>query len=303
MAYTVAQLRKTNENNYYMEKLDQVTRNIFPSRNPFKFDEEVQMTTDDFQDFSLSPDGGFKTQQVYYVRFKVRCIPDCFYTEQNAANHDADVLRLALLLKESKNGSQQTSESTGETLYQQIGTCTIPTSTSSDITQAQYATFSMVFSPIQNYDTLIFKVQRSAYDIITHARNWLILDLCKGGVPPEVGDNTNPIILSEKQIEIARQAQTGNKIIFCQGVQQVQGDLAKLSNLVPKSDSNGKNWYKFGYQGRPGDFLVVNKQPIRVGRSGTYEFNNGLLVNSFMIAQPNGNVNAFLLDYAYESNS
>jgi len=52
----------------------------------------------------------------------------------------------------------------------------------------------MIFTPVQNYDTLVFKVQRTAYDVITHARNWSILDLCKTIIPPAI--DGNPIVLS-----------------------------------------------------------------------------------------------------------
>ena len=77
-------------------------------------------------------------------------------------------------------------------------------------------------------------------------------------------------------------------------------DICSLVNLVNKNDG----WLKIGYQSRPGSLIVVNQQPIIVGRSGIYELNNGTKINSFMIACPNGstasNMDAFLLDYAYE---
>jgi len=63
-------------------------------------------------------------------------------------------------------------------------------------------------------------------------------------------------------------------------------------------------WLKIGYQCRPGSLIVVNKEPIRVGRSGIYEINNGTIIDSFMIASPGGSdnskIDAFLLDYAYK---
>lgn len=297
MAYTVAQLRKDTITGQYMENLESVSRTNFPEKNPFIRDLLGTGTQNNFQDFALQQlNTGFLKDQVYYIRFKVRCIPESFYSEKKDDNYDSDVLRLVLLLKLNKDGANQEAQD-GSLLYQQIGTCTVPTATKG-IDQAQYATFSMIFTPIQNYDTLVFKVQRTAYDVITHARNWSILDLCKTIIPPAI--DGNPIVLSANQQIVAKQ---NYPIIVCQGVQQTDGDIARLNNIVPMSDSNGSTWYKFGYQGRPGDLLVINRQPIRVGRSGIYEFNNGLVVNSFMIAQPNGNVNAFLLDYAYESNS
>lgn len=69
--------------------------------------------------------------------------------------------------------------------------------------------------------------------------------------------------------------------------------------------NNKKRWTRFGYQSRPGNLIVVNKSPMRVGRSGIYELNAGIDIDSFMIAAPQGsdsnNIDAFLLDYAYET--
>ena len=39
----------------------------------------------------------------------------------------------------------------------------------------------------------------------------------------------------------------------------------------------------------------------RIGRSGIYELDNKTDIRSFMIVPVGGNVNSFLLDYAYES--
>jgi len=76
----------------------------------------------------------------------------------------------------------------------------------------------MVFSPLVDYDTLIFKVQRTAYDVITNSRNWMILDLCtNNGTPPSVTPEEQPIILSEKERQLVTQ-ENRSKIIFCEGI-------------------------------------------------------------------------------------
>ena len=96
-----------------------------------------------------------------------------------------------------------------------------------------------------------------------------------------------------KQVTVSTQ---GDRIIYS----GQNGDVCTLNNLVEQSSG----WIKFGYQCRPGSLIVVNREPIRVGRSGIYEINNGTTINSFMIANPNGsnnsNIDAFLLDYAYQ---
>ena len=69
--------------------------------------------------------------------------------------------------------------------------------------------------------------------------------------------------------------------------------------------TNVKSWLKIGFQSRPGVLVVINQQPIRVGRSGIYQINNGTPITSFMITAPGGadnsKIDAFLLDYAYNS--
>ena len=43
--------------------------------------------------------------------------------------------------------------------------------------------------------------------------------------------------------------------------------------------------------------IVVNKEPIRIGRSGIYEINNGLQVNYFSIIPDNNIIPNFIVDY------
>ena len=52
-------------------------------------------------------------------------------------------------------------------------------------------------------------------------------------------------------------------------------DVCTLNNLVNQSSG----WLKIGYQCRPGSLIVVNGEPIRVGRSGIYEINNGTIID------------------------
>lgn len=78
------------------------------------------------------------------------------------------------------------------------------------------------------------------------------------------------------------------------------GDLAIINNILPKSLSAVD---QIGIQTKPGTLLCINGEDIRVGRSGTYEINNGLKINFVGIVSPNGdnssNINDFILDYAY----
>lgn len=77
-----------------------------------------------------------------------------------------------------------------------------------------------------------------------------------------------------------------------------RGDLSIVNNILPIANAD-----KIGVQTRPGALICVNREPIRVGRTGTYELNNGTEISYVGFAAPNGskaqNVDKFILDYAY----
>lgn len=74
-------------------------------------------------------------------------------------------------------------------------------------------------------------------------------------------------------------------------------ELSTIENILPKTAN------KIGVQSRPGTLIMVNQQPVRIGRSGTYEVNNGVQITSFGISAPQGynaeNIDHFILDYTY----
>lgn len=77
------------------------------------------------------------------------------------------------------------------------------------------------------------------------------------------------------------------------------GDVCTINNILPISSV-----VKIGIQTRPGTLMCINREPIRVGRSGTWELNTGTPISFVGIIAPNGsstsNINKFLLDYAWE---
>lgn len=56
---------------------------------------------------------------------------------------------------------------------------------------------------------------------------------------------------------------------------------------------------KIGIQSRPGTLVVVNQTPMRLGKSGILEINNGILVTYVGVVAPSNNVSEFLIDYSY----
>ena len=304
MAYLVSQLRK-NGSQIYMTDVA-VSSSTITSPNTFGGDNT-------FTDFAL--EGSFIPTEVYYLRFQIHKIPQYFYSGSKMASQiadyqDADELSLQILLK---NGSDETDEITDPPEI--IGTCSVP---KAKFDQSEsYSSYSFVFSPSKTFDHIGFRINRVSYDAINTSspRNWLIQqEKIKNTDNKDIDSNTGKITISGERyygIEETNKTiitTTGPRIKYGsedgEGKIVTDGDICTLNNLI--TNENGPSgWLKFGYQSRPGSLIVVNGEPIRVGRSGIYEINNGTIINKFMIASPNGsdnkNIDAFLLDYAYKS--
>ena len=282
MAYLVSQLRK-NGSQVYMTDVE-VSPSTITSPNTFG---DASKT---FTDFALA--GTFEPTEVYYLRFQVHKIPKYFYSgsrtvgEVGSYINDADSLNLQILLK---NGSELGDEEKNPP--EVIGNCTVYTALETE--SEAYASYSFVFSPSQTFNRLGFRINRVSYDAISPTpRNWLIdstTDVSKTVYTGDYDASGRP-----NQITVSTQ---GDRIVYSGD----NADLCTLINLVDQSSG----WLKIGYQCRPGSLIVVNGEPIRVGRSGIYEINNGTIINKFMIASPGGSnnskIDAFLLDYAYKS--
>lgn len=300
MAYLVSQKRKENDTSTYSESVN-VTASTFLSPNTFG-------GTYTFTDYCLK--GSFNQGNVYYLRFKIHQIPQYFYSGRKGSSlvemykSDADLLTLQILLKNTSSTTENSALALEEKENppEVIGTCTVPTdyipvSITDDVQEYnKYSSYSLVFTPSSNVDTIGFRINRISYDAIYHdekptiekptlgPRNWLISDN-DYTVTVYTGSNDESISSSTKRI-------TGKTILTSDD----NGEVSRLKNII----GDNQNWLKFGFQSRPGSLIVVNGQPIRVGRSGIYEINNGTVIKEFMIAAPNGNVDAFLLDYAYK---
>lgn len=280
MAYLVSQLRK-NQNTAYMTPIS-IQPSTIISPNPFG----GQNT---FTDFAFK--GDFEYQKVYYLRFKIHQIPQYFYSGSKTPGQvsmygtDADTLNLQILLKNNNENDQENIPP------ETIGTCNVPIAikqNEEDETDKQrYSSYSFVFSPSKNFDRLGIRIQRVSFDAINNPpRNWLI--------------DEETVVESNRYTGQGYQSKkvktTGPRIKY----EGADGDFCLLNNLVNKD----AGWLKFGYQCRPGSLIVVNKEPIRLGRSGIYEINNGTIIKEFMIASPGGSdnskIDAFLLDYAYK---
>ena len=291
MAYLVAQMRK-KAGTIYMQPIT-VTHSTITSPNPFGDTSENSYYTD----FALA--GTFSPQYVYYLRFQIHKIPQYFYSgsktkaEVSMYEADADNLNLQVLLKNNDENDEE------RIPPEIIGTCSVPRALS---TESQgYSSFSFVFTPSKTYDRIGFRINRVSFDAINKnaPRDWLIDETTDVTVSRwrSADDSTGISITTTGPRIIVQSSYTKTD-----GETTIDGDICTLTNLISSDFSTG--WSKIGYQSRPGSLIVVNGQPIRVGRSGIYEINNGTMIKSFMIASPGGSqdtskIDAFLLDYAY----
>ena len=78
-----------------------------------------------------------------------------------------------------------------------------------------------------------------------------------------------------------------------------KGDICIINNILPIASVD-----KIGVQSRPGSLICVNREAIRISKSGTYEVNNGVPVTYVGFVGPNGaaaaNIDKFILDYAWD---
>lgn len=128
--------------------------------------------------------------------------------------------------------------------------------------------FTIVFTPNEDYNFLCFKLGRIGYDYIIEARNPFIYE--------GPGDPDNTLDFDDN------------------------GDVCVVNSIL---DVGVAAVDKIGIQSRPGALFCVNREPIRLGRSGVYEINNGTQISFVGVMAPNGDdttkIQDFILDYAY----
>lgn len=277
MAYAVSQLRKQAGTGTYMQTIT-VTESTFASPNKFN-------DSGSFTDFALL--GNFEKGKTYYLRFIIHRIPDGWYSRETAGYYSmfqtADDMTYTLLLKTNAEEDEDTNPP------QIIDTFTVKSLALSETnigSNTVYYSYSTVFTPNKNFGLLGFRLARTAYDVLASQRNW-IRESAEKVTKTVYDDSGKPMVLTTQ----------GERIVY----KNQNGDICLLKDIVGLSNST--TWLKMGFQSRPGTLVVVNQQPIRVGRNGTYQINNGTMIDSFMIAAPQGSdnskIDAFLLDYAY----
>ncbi len=229
-------------------------------------------------------------------------VPKGFYSE-SFANHggsfnSADSMDYTLILRNG-NSADDEDENTNEVI-DSFSVDSLDTSEVNIGNNTIYYARTLIFTPTTNASYLVFRLSRISYDVLIESRTWLldtttdisrvIYNANNGNPKTDGSGNVITVTTSGARIEYTSDANgDGN------------GDVSILNNIMP---TNQSSWLKIGYQCRPGALIVINGEPIVVGRSGIYEINNGMQITSFMIASPGGHnsnkIDAFLLDYAYD---
>ena len=312
MAYTVAQIRRKSGSgeNDYMQTIN-VKETIVRTPDPFDPDNKDSF----FEDLALVTEEGvyFQEGSTYYLRISVLKIPQGYYSKsQNSKDNsrwrDADSLKISLSLRKQDHYDYYYEGQEQIFLNQSFQVNPIPEGEENLLNT--HFSFTTVFTPKKSCKMLVFRINRISYDKLIKPRNWLLHTY-------NFNEETGYTIKDPKSWEDPNEydvydgahQQPQHKTIGTQddritwsGQGEGSGDLCILYNII---SNDTPSLLKIGFQARPGTLIVVNKYPIRLGRSGIYEVNNGTKIHSVMITAPNGyknsNIDAFLLDYAYQN--
>ena len=85
-------------------------------------------------------------------------------------------------------------------------------------------------------------------------------------------------------------------------------EFSKLDNILTKNMFNNIPYLsKIGIQGPPSLLMCINREPIRLGKTGIYEINNGIKITSISFVPKNHSssenevkLDYFIMDYEYQ---
>lgn len=264
--YKIGQLRKDNSTSYLTDIDYKITTVQTPGLS-----EAV------FNDFAIQANNNFTPNNIYYLRFSVRRIEldDARFKDEGGTGVGInDPRQLTINLELFKDNILPQSKEYARGTYQIIKSniaVEAHTPKSEKIkTNNKYFTYEIAFVPNASYPYLGFILNRTRYDYLDAPRNIR---------RKQAGD-----IYSADDVEIDLNE---------------KGDLSIVNNILPRSSVD-----KIGIQTRPGSLVCVNQEPIRIGRTGTWELNNGIPISFVGFAAPNGsdnkNIDNFILDYSWD---
>ena len=139
---------------------------------------------------------------------------------------------------------------------------TIETITVAAGDNTDYDTFEIIIQPNANYNAIYFILDRIATDYLMIAD-----DGSYGRIP---------VIEIEKFTEILNV------------IESISGSIDNKTALK-----------QIGIQSRPGLLMSINGEGIKVGRSGIYEINNGVMISSIGFVLDKNDNTYFIMDYQY----
>lgn len=229
-----------------------------------------------FRDFAIGlTSGNFNSDVTYYLRFSIKRVAN--NSIETRGYDDPRIIKFHLVLYKyaGLNGDSSLEDGVHEKdSYQIVGESSYTVEPYIETINEEWKTFEVVFTPNQgDYKYLSFEMERISSDYIDGARKLISLDL---------DDYENRTIDFKER-----------------------GDLCQINSILPV------NSQRVGIQTRPGTLLCINREAMRVGRSGTLEINNGLTVAFVGILAPHGgqgtsgndnnaNIKDFILDYVYD---
>lgn len=182
-----------------------------------------------------------------------------YYLKFSLFTRDDSEQKILLKLK-SGGTNQQGQESTDQEREQLIDTFYVPKNTIETIVP-----FETIISPKDSYSTLVWELQRISQDY-------------------ERDDDEN----------ISQGALNGRKLKFDDN--SIQISIITIEGI----EGQGLQFpfKKMGIQARPSFLMCINRQAIRVGKSGIYEINNGVEINNIGFVPKDEN-DYFIMDYEY----
>lgn len=225
-----------------------------------------------FTDFGLKIVGKFQPRVTYYLRFTTKRLVEKTWDSQYTG--DCSQIDFSLILYQSNGGNDGSHE--GEKIQTIENILSIEPLLKFEEGEDPWQPygkekiFEIVFTPDAEYEYLSFQIIRNGYDYLFSQRNYFI-------------DKLNEwFFLSDEK-----------------------GDVCIVENILQNVGTR-KTVDKIGIQSKPGTMFIINREPIRLGRSGVFEINNGMKISSVGVVAPNGssdikNIPHFLLDYGVDT--
>lgn len=299
MAIKIGQIR--NDNSNISDYISEINHDI---TTPF---ENIGVGNTHFDDFAIT--GDFQANNTYYIRVLINRIDinENMGDTTNAGDNDPHNLNIDIKLYESNNAS-----SSYQTIGEPILIYPYYNEGSLDVLDAEGNFIKWCTDTIQYEDD--YPEAKNSIDTYLGASNYYNV-LQSNYNAKRNKEAEDP---AKKDIRIPTQTveliftpfKTAHCLVFqlrrvaydytiaprvVSIVEDINSrDVAIVNNILPKIVK------KIGLQTRPGSLVVINKEPMRIGKSGVLEINNGISITSVSMVAPLNQINDFILDYTYD---